>query len=105
MRQNQTMLPTGNFTICGESIADFVALAQALQAHRLLWSCVCDKYGDWLISTADDTPRSELDGIIQRLSLDVEIIEYGELTTTLGGVEEFRDVLLRMEEKAAPAAE
>lgn len=98
------MPPTGNYTIRGATIGDFVMLCAQLQSRLMLWSCMCDKYGDWLVSTTDDTPLEEVQRILRTTGITADIIAYGELTTTLEGVPEFEDVVRRADEQNENAA-
>lgn len=84
----------GNWTIRGSSVGHFAFAVHWLNARKLLWSSVCDKYGDWLISTADDTPLSEVRQMLAEGDMldSCDIVDYGELTTCLHQVEEYREV-------------
>lgn len=84
-----------NYTLRGSGIDRFVECLTYLRERRLVRACVMDKYGDWLISTEDDTPAAVVLATLDQFELrdDVDVVRYGELTTTLESVEEYKEVM------------
>lgn len=70
---------TSNLTIIGAGIPAFAEAVAILHAEDRLWSSVCDKKGDWMISTGDDGLTPELFGKLKTLSL--RVIQAGEIAT------------------------
>lgn len=92
---------TNNYTLRGCTSGYFAFCVAWLSARKLLWSCVLDKYGDWLISTEDDTPGEQILDLLAAAStqfqiapimLNIDVVRYGELITTLESVEEYNRV-------------
>ena len=87
-------MQTGNYTIVGSGLDNFVETVRLLLAHNWLWSSVCDKKGDWLVSTDDDVPLDEVVAVLRASSVTwFEIVNYGELTTCVEDVPEFNEVM------------
>lgn len=76
----------GNWILAGATIDLFARAVRLLADHAALWSCACDKAGDWVCSTQDDTPLRLVHTIANLLDPDgehVEIFAGGELTFLL----------------------
>ena len=85
----------GNYTIRGHGVDSFCSVVVNLNNRVWLWSSVCDKFGDWLVSTLDEVPLEQLIAVIESLDIRCDIIAYGELTASLDQVAEFSEVSQR----------
>lgn len=79
------------WTIRGSSHASFLDAIRGLP-HQWISTSVCDKKGDWLISTRCVQAKQIL-AVLNHLKLDCDLISYGELNTTLEQVQEYAEVL------------
>lgn len=68
---------TGNYIIAGGGFAEFAEVVGRLSASRMLWSCGCDKAGDWYVSTQDDTDEAAALSIAG--DVDARVYRGGEL--------------------------
>lgn len=83
--------PTGNYTLRGSSIGSFAVVISVLSYFKALWSSVCDKHGDWLVSTGDDTPLKLTKAVADLVGC--EVLDKGELVTSLESVPEYKEFL------------
>lgn len=71
----------GNYTVSGSTIDGFRAFISAIGDGG--WSAICDKDGNWAVSTQDDTTLDELLAavrpVVERIE-ELEIEPYGEMT-------------------------
>ena len=75
-----------NWTVTGSSVQDFAAVVAILNEHHVLWSCLCDKKGDWAVSADDGVHGNQLRDWLKPLWGHVSLIPHGEMTFTYEAV-------------------
>ena len=82
-----------NHTIRGSSVQEYARIIPLLHGRGWLWSSICDKHGDWLVSLDDDTPVDELHDWLTRHACSVDVIADGEFCTLIEDVPELRSII------------
>ena len=74
---------SANPTIFGSSTEAFASCVALLNARDALWSSVCDKKGDWLISMTDDSLTDAILGELIEMPGVYGVSTRGEITVSL----------------------
>lgn len=79
-----------NCTVVGSGIDTFAEVVERMAKREFLWSCLCDKKGDWAVSAQDDVSAEELKVLLS--GLDVTILPVGELVFMIEDVLRVHDL-------------